>query len=100
MPRCFRSRIRPEIGLSTARQSGSCVFMSPCASQAPLPPPAWQIWMKRTSVFHQAARQQELLAEIVGFLFADAVERLSRCFGSLEKSTTAGAVSCIRAASS
>ena len=48
MPRCFRSRIRPAIGLSVARQSGPWVLMSPWASQPPLPPPAWQIWMNRT----------------------------------------------------
>ena len=29
-------------------RAGRGVFMSPCASQAPLPPPAWQIWMNRT----------------------------------------------------
>ena len=48
IPRCFKSRINPEIGLSTAWHSGAWLFISSWASQAPLPPPALQIWMKRT----------------------------------------------------
>ena len=60
--------------MSVARQSGPWVLMSPWASQPPLPPPAWQIWMNRTPSLRQPARQQQLPAEVVGLVLADAVE--------------------------
>ena len=52
------------------------------------------------AALRQPPRQQKLPAEVVGLLFADAVEVLHVIAVPSEKSTTSGAESCMRAASS
>ena len=52
------------------------------------------------ALLRQPPRQQQLPAEFVRLLLADAVELLARARARSEKSTTSGADSCMRAASS
>ena len=87
------------MGLSVARQRGAWVSMSPCAVPAAVAAPGMADLDEPDAPFRQPAGEQQLPAEVVRLSLADAVE-VRHVLRLPEKSTTSGAASCMRAASS